>query len=291
MNRPLAFICALLLAFVTISSACVAQPAEWVHFTLDPERGSPARIHAGFHTQSSGRGDHNWSTAFAPSELVGLDMPSFRGADTRPLRFAIVRDAGRLDCAGNAGGNHADGNCRFTADAAFTQLLITRGIGRPTSEQAFGLMAVNARREVIDAVDAARYPRPTIDNLMALSALGVDGRYITGMARAGYRPRSLQKLVEFNALGVTPEWIAGFAHVGYANVPGDGLVQLRALGVTPDYIAGFQRIGYRDLPVSSLVELKALSITPDFVRSAVAPGTPLPPVDQLVEMKMFRRRR
>ena len=291
MNRPLAFICALLVAFVTISSACVAQPAEWVHFTLKPERGNAAKIHARFDSQRSGRGDNDWSTGFAPSELIGLDVPSFRGSGTHPLRFAIVREAGRLDCSGNGGGNHADGNCRFAADRAFTQLLITRGIGRPTSEQALGLMAVNARREVIDAVAAARYPTPTIDNLMALSALGVDGRYIAGMAHAGYRPQSLQKLVEFKALGIAPDWIAGFARVGYANVPGDGLVQLRALGVTPDYIAGFQRVGYRDLPVNSLVELKALGITPEFVRSAVRPGASLPPVQQLVEMKMFGRRR
>jgi hypothetical protein len=291
MNRPLAFICALLLAFLTISSACVAQPAESVRFTLEPERGNAAKIHARFHSQSSGRGDNSWSTGFAPSELVGLDVPSFRGSGTRPLRFAIVREAGRLDCSGNGGGSRADGNCRFAADPAFTQLLITRGIGRPTSEQAFGLMALNARREVIDAVAAARYPTPKIDDLMALSALGVDGRYITGMAHAGYRPQSIQKLIEFKALGVTPAWIAGFARVGYANVPGDGLVQLRALGVTPDYIAGFQRIGYRNLPVNSLVEFKALGITPEFVRSAVQPGTALPPAHQLVEMKMFGRRR
>ena len=290
MNRPLAFICALLFACLTISSTCVAQPADWIHFALEPERGNPAKIHATF--RDGGREhNNNWSTGFAPSELVGLDGPFFHGPGTHPLRFAIVREAGRLDCSGNGGGNHADGNCRFTADPAFTQLLVSRGIGRPTPDQAFALMAVNARREVIDAVAAARYPTPTIDNLMALSALGVDGRYITGMAHAGYRPQSIQKLIEFKGLGVTPDWIAGFARVGYANVPGDGLVQLRALGVTPDYIAGFQRIGYRDLPVSSLVELKALGITPEFVRSAVQPGTALPPVHQLVEMKMFGRRR
>ena len=41
MNRPLAFVCALLLAFITVSSACIAQPADWVRFSLEPERGNP----------------------------------------------------------------------------------------------------------------------------------------------------------------------------------------------------------------------------------------------------------
>jgi hypothetical protein len=292
MNRCLAFLLALVFASVSISSACVAAaPSDWVHFVLEPEHSGGGKIHATFRNEDHSPHDSNWSTGFLPSELVGLDLASFRASGPRPLRFAIAREAGRLDCSGNGGNNYAAGNCSFTADPAFTQLLVSRGIGRPSREQAFGLMAVNAKREVIDAVAAASYPTPSIDNLMALSALGVDGRYIAGMAQAGYRPQSLQKLVEFKALGVSPDWIAGFDRVGYANVPGDGLVQLRALGVTPDYIAGFQRIGYRDLPVNSLVELKALGITPDFVRSAVRPGTALPPVQQLVEMKMFGRRR
>ena len=290
MNRPLAFISALLIALVALSTACVGQSANWVHFTLESERDNSAKIHASFSKGSSGRGENNWSTGFEPSELVGLDVPSFRMAGTRPLRFTMRREAGRLDCAGNGGSSHASGNCTFTADSMFTQLLISRGIGRPTPDQAFGLMAVNTRREVVDAVAAAHYPTPTVDNLMALAALGVDGSYITEMSRSGYRPQTIQKLIEFKALGITPQWIGGFARIGYANLAGDGLVQLRALGVTPDFIEGFRRIGYGDLPVSTLVEFKSLSITPDFVRSVIQPGT-LPPPNELVHLKLFGRRR
>jgi hypothetical protein len=291
MIRPLSLIGALFLAFLIITPACLAEGAEWIRFTLEPERGNSTKIHASFRDEGRARGENEWSTGFDPSDLVGLDGPSFRGAGTRSIRFAIVREAGRLDCTGSGGSGRADGNCRFTADPAFTQLLISHGIGHPTQEQAFGLMAVNARREVIDAVAAAHYPTPTIDNLIAVSALGVDGPYITGMARAGYRPESIQKLIEFKALGIAPDWIAGFARIGYANVPAGGLVQLRALGVTPEYIEGFQRLGYRNLSSDKLVELKALNVTPEFVRSVVQSGAPLPPVSELVELKMFGRRR
>ena len=291
MNRCVAFVFALVCAFITVSSACIAQPAEWIHFTLEPERGNPGKIHASFRDQTRDRDQNSWSTGFMPSDLIGLEVSGFHGSGTRPLHFAIVREAGRLDCNGNGGNGYAAGICRFTADPAFSQLLASRGIGRPTREQAFGLMAVNARREVIDAVAAARYPTLTIDNLMALAALGVDGRYISEMARTGYRPASIHSLIEFKALGITPDWIAGFARVGYANVPGEGLVQMRALGITPEFISGYQRIGYRNLPVSTLVRLKALDITPEFVRSAVTPGAPMPQVNKLVEMKMFGRRR
>jgi hypothetical protein len=289
MNRCLAFLVVLLFASASISLACVAATGDWVGFILEPERGGGDKIHATFRDDDGPRYEHNWSTEFPPSELAGLDLASFRASGTRPLRFAIVREAGRLDCSGNGGNSLAKGNCRFTANPGFTDLLIGRGIGRPSREQAFGLMAVNARRELIDAVAAARYPVPTIDNLMALSALGVDGRYIDGMARAGYRPRSIDTLIEFKALNITPEWISSFVRIGYANIPADELVQLKALNITPEFISGFERIGYRHLPTSTLVQLKVLGITPEFVRSAVHPGTALPPVHQLVEMKMFGR--
>lgn len=293
MNRPLAFACALLLTLVSVTSACLAAvPTDWITFTVDPERGDSAKLHASFSDgERRGRDESNWSTDFPATELAGLDLASFHAPGTRPLRFAVAREAGRLDCAGNGGNHHLAGNCRFTANPVFTEALVSHGIARPTREQAFGLMAVNARREVVDALAAARYPIPTVDDLMALAALGVDGRYVTEIGRAGYRPNRIHTLVEFKALDISPAWIAGFARIGYANVPGDGLVQMRALGITPDYVAGFQRIGYRDLPVDTLVQLKALDITPEFVRSAVGTQGAMPAVSELVQLKIFGRRR
>ena len=291
MNRSLAFICALLCAFVSVSSACASQSPDWIRFTLEHQRSNPAKLRASFREQTKDADKSNWSTGFMPSELVGLEVSSFRAAGSRPLHFAIVREAGRLDCAGNGGNNFAVGTCRFTADPGFGQLLASRGIGRPTRDQSFALMAVNARRGMLDAVAAARYPTPRIDDVVALAALGVDGRYIGEMARAGYRPKTINSLIEFKALGITPQWIAGFARVGYANVPGDGLVQMRALDITPEFIAGYQRIGYRNLPVNKLVELKALNITPEFVRSVTRASAPMPPVNDLVEIKLFGRKR
>ena len=289
MNRCLAFLLALMVATLTVSSACVAAPADWIDFTLRTERGDPAKVHASFRDGSRDRhDDSSWSSGFLPSELIGLDLAGFRGGGTRPLRFAIVREAGRLDCSGHGGESRAFGNCGFTPDPGFTQLLVKRGIGRPNRDQAFGLMAVNARRETIDALAAARYPTPTIDDLMALAALGANGRYIAELARVGYRPPAIHTLIEFKALNIDADYVGGFTRVGYGNIPADELVQLKALDISPDYIAGFDRIGYRHLPVDTLVQLKALGITPQFVQSAARSPRQLT-VDELVQLKLFGR--
>lgn len=289
MNRLFAFLGALLLAFISVSSACTAAPGEWVHFTLAAERNSD-RIQASFRGDERSGHNDNWSSDFAPSDLVGLDVAGFRGPGNRPLRFALVREAGRVDCSGQGGQSYAAGYCSITPDAGFMQLLDGRGIGRPSREEAFGLIAVDARRELLDALSAAHYPTPSIDDLMALSALEVNGAYINEMARAGYRPRTLDGLVQFKALDITPQWIAGFARIGYANLPADELVQLKALDITPAFIAGFDRIGYRHLPVDKLVELKALDITPEFVRAAAGPGAPMPDIGKLEKLKEFSGR-
>jgi hypothetical protein len=292
MNRFFALLLALTFASVTVSSACTAAADDdWIHFTLEPSQNGEGKIQARFRNGELGHRDSDWSAGFMPSDLIGLDLAGFRRPGSQSLRFALVREAGRLDCAGNGGGSLASGNCRFTPDAAFTQMLVSRGVGRPTKRQALGLMALNARREILDAVATAHYPTPTIDDLMALTAVGVTGPYISQMAQAGYRPKSIKALIEFKALNITPQWIGGFVRAGYANLPGDELVQLKAMNITPDYISGFERAGYRKLPVDTLVQLKALNITPDFVRWASAGRSTMPPINALVEMKIFGRKR
>src|SRR4051812_36560107 len=159
MNRCLAFMCALLFAFVSVSSACMAAPSDWIRFNLDAQR-DRSEFHASFRGESGGRDDNNWSSGFKPSELIGLDLNAFHTAGSRPVRFALVREAGRLDCAGTGGSSRASGNCGFTADPAFTQLLVSHGIGRPSREQALALMSLDVRRALIDAAAAARYPTP-----------------------------------------------------------------------------------------------------------------------------------
>jgi hypothetical protein len=290
MNRFLALIGALLFAFISVASACSAAPGQWIHFTLEPQRGGASEIRASFRNDARG-GNNNWSTDFRQSDLVGLDLAGFRASGTRPLRFSVIREAGRLDCGGHGGESYAAGNCSFAADPGFTDVLVRHGIARPTDAQAFGLMAVNARRELIDGIVEAHYPTPSINNLMALSALEVTGAYIGEMARAGYRPRSIDSLIQFKALDITPGWIAGFARIGYADVPAEALVQLKALDITPEFIIGFDRIGYRHLPVEQLVQLKAMDITPEFVRRVAAVDAGLPPVAKLVQLKAFSARR
>lgn len=286
MTRILAFACALLMSAITVSSACVANSVAPLQFTIEPDGG---RDQVQVRFRRADRPDtHSWSTSFRKDELSGLDAAALAATATGPVRFAIIREAGRIDCAGTGGNAMARGSCSMTADRGFNDFLAASGISRPTEEQTFGLIAVNARRELVAALKSSSYPIPSIDKLMELSAVGVTPDYIRGLADQGYKPPALDNLVEFAALDITPEYIGGFARAGYSNLaPGD-LVQLKALDITPEFIAGFERIGYSNLPVSTLVELKAMDVTPEFVR-AVQQGGPLPSPSRLVQIRAVSR--
>jgi hypothetical protein len=315
MRRLFAFSAALMVSALVVTSACTAAQGEGsgdaIRFTLEPGHKDAGRVHAEFRKDE--RGNRNsWSSDFAAAELAGLDVARIRSSG--PVRFALVREAGRMDCAGNGGNGEARGTCRFTPDAAFIDSLVRRGMKQPSESQALSLMAVNVRREIVDALTAARYPMPSIDNLVALTAIGVTGSYISGLAHAGYRPDDLDTLLRFKALNISPEWIGGFVRAGYAKLPADQLVQLKALdidadfvagferqgygrvaaddlvqfkalGITPDYVAAFRRVGYQNLDAGDLVQLKALGITPEFA-SRMRRNGQLPSADRLVELRV-----
>lgn len=283
MTRLLAFLAAMLVSLVAISSA-TASEAETIHFRLNASRTGEGRVHASFRSGDERHRKH-WSTDFRPGELPGLDVGRLRAQGNQAVRFALAREAGRLDCAGTGGHSTASGDCRFTADAGFTNFLMSRGMRRPTESESFSMMAVNVRRDIVEALHAARYPVPSPDELISLTAVGVDGGYITGLARVGYRPPNLDTLLQFKALDVTPGWIEGFVRHGLGRMDPDELVQLKALNITGDYVAGFERAGYRNLSADQLVQLKALNVTPDYA-AAVRRGTSeFPTPERLVELK------
>jgi hypothetical protein len=282
----LAFVAALLMSSLAVSSACVATSIEPVRFTIEPTSRAD-QLHVSF-KRADQNGTNSWSSTFRAAELSGLNVAALRAPGSSAIRFVIVRDAGRVDCAGNGGNSMAVGSCSVTPDASFNDFLAGNGIARPTAEQSFGLIAVGAKRELVTALRAANYPAPSVSKLMELAAVGVTADYIRALAAQGYRPASLQSLVEFGALDITPEFIGSFARAGYSNLRPSDLVQLKAMDITPEYIASFQRLGYRDLPVSTLVQLKAMNVTPEFVR-AVQQGGTLPSPDRLVQIRAVSR--
>ena len=281
MTRTFAFVAAVLLTTVTVTSSCFANSPTDLRFKLSQSEVRGDRLNLQIR---SGRDErHNGMTStFRAGELAGLDLARLNAGG--PVAFALVRDAGRVDCSGNASGRAAAGACRFTPDASFNGYLASNGVLSPSLEESYDMTLVGVHRDLIGALRAANYPTPTIEQVIELSAVGVTPAYISDMARAGYRPRQLDKLVEFKAVGVTPAYIGAMARAGH-DLPVDQAVEFAALGITPEFIQGFERIGYRNLPSDTLVELKALDVTPEFVNEVRQSLKRDASLDQIVQLK------
>lgn len=282
MTRMFAFFAAILVSVVAVSSACTAGLSEGLRFHLDAKR-STAKVYASF-TGGKGRTTH-WSTDFNTGELQGLDIAQLREGGERPVRFALVREAGRLDCVGNGSRAAASGTCDFTANDGFINFLASRGVKRPTEDESLAMMSLDVRRDLVEALHSASYPVPSVDDLISLTALGADAGYINGLAQVGYRPRDLDTLVQFKALDVTPAYIQSFVRSGYGNLPADQIVQLKALDINGDYVASFKAAGYPNLTADQLVSLKALGVTADYARAVRENSREAPTAERLVELK------
>jgi hypothetical protein len=284
MIRMFAFLAAIFVSIVAVTSAtAIASDDGPISFHITADRGNSGEVRATFSKRD--RKHNEWSTGIPVNQLEGFSVASLRSGSDQPVRFAVVRDAGRLDCAGTGSRSIASGGCTFAASAAFNDFLGSRGVRRPNEDESFSMMALNVRRDLVEALHAARYPAPTPEDLVGLTALDVNAAYISGLSRVGYRPPNLEALLQFKALNITPEYIEGFVRHGYGNMNPDELVQLKALDISADYVASFQRVGYRNLTADQLVQLKALGVTADYAQAVQRGSAQLPSPDKLVELR------
>src|SRR5688572_10400495 len=185
-----------------------------------------------------------WGNDRPISDFQGLSAAQVTGP-TAPVRFAMVGEAGRLDCGGVAGRLVGSGTCSFSADAAFADLLAASGIGWPTLHQSFTLTMAKVGRELIAALAGLGYARPDVDDLAAMGVHGVSPAFVRELSAQGYRLKDAGELVTFKIHGVDPEYIRGFAAIGpqFQRFAADDLVKMKIHGVKPAYVQQLAAIG------------------------------------------------
>ena len=269
-----------------------------------------------------GRDNSSWSRGYPLSELRGLSAAQLAGRPA-PVRFALVREPGRLACSGTAGNSRGRGSCSFAADPAFAAYLAQRGIARPDARRAFSLAMSGVGRRLVEALTAHGYLRPTLDQLVAMGIHGVSAEYVRDLAQSGYRLQSADKLVTFKIHGVSADYMRAIAAAGpqLRNLPADDvvtfkihgvtpelvraytalgrrvdkdqIVAMRIHGVTPQYINQMAALGYRNLTGDELVQMRIHGVTPEYVRGLQRQGIRTPSADQLVQLRIsgFRANR
>src|SRR5688500_2935455 len=96
----------LLIASALALTTVIPAPAQTQTIAWSIERGSklPAgnRVELTIEARWDARSRSTWSNSYELSEIRGLSWSQLNST-RQPVRFALVRDAGRLDCGGTAG--------------------------------------------------------------------------------------------------------------------------------------------------------------------------------------------
>lgn len=206
-----------------------------------------------------------------------------------PVHFALVEEAGRLDCSGIAARRQGAGDCRLTVDPRFSEALRQRGIGQPDDAEGFALVVHGVRLAFVDALIRS-YGRPDLGQLIALSIHGADPAWLDGIAVArGPRP-SVGELIAYRIHGVGGAWLAGLLQADpvLRHASAGEIIALRIHGATPEWARGMADAGFRDIPAGDLIALRIHGITPEFARAAARMDR-LGPGD-LVALKITGRR-
>jgi len=281
------------IAASTVLLACAAQPPvaiaqevpDQVDWTLAPSGDDRNQVQFAI-SYRSGRGQSMWSNTTPLSELGGLTAEQLAG-DSTPVRFRIVREAGRFECEGVARRGRGSGECTFTADPAFAAALARHGIAAPTRSQSYSLALARTSIAVVEELGRQNYQRPDVSDLVSAGIHRVDADYIRGMADAGYRVGTVDGLVQMRIHRVTPDFVEALAAAGY-RPSADMAVRLRIHGATPDYIRALGAAGGTGYDTDDLVSMRIHRVTPEFLSAMRSLGYERLSASQLTSMRIHR---
>lgn len=261
MIRQFVFAASAALLTYAAQPAAVAQVPDRIDWTIAPASESgKVQFTIGYRRD---RSTSQWSNTTDLAELAGLTEAQLAG-DATPVRFQLIREAGRFDCEGVARRGRGTGDCSFAADPAFAAALARHRIGAPSREQSYSLTLARVGIAMIDELDRQGYRTPDVDDLVSAGIHRVDGAYIRDMAAAGYRVGTVEGLVNMRIHRVTPDYIAALQAAGY-RPSAEMAVQLRIHGATPDYIRALGAAGATGFDTDDLVALRIHGVTPEFV--------------------------
>ena len=230
-----------------------------------------------------------WSNSRPIGELQGLSYAQLAGP-SGPVRFAIVREAGRLDCGGQAGRQSGSGTCSFTPDAAFGDFLAAQGIGRPTVGQSYSLAMSSVGRELVTALNGAGSPRPSVDQLAAMGIHGVDAGYVRGLAAIGSQFRRFggDDLVRMKIHGVKPDYVQAMAAIGpaFGTLTAADLVSFAIHGAKPERVQAFVRSGHVPLRPEDVTAMAIHGVSAGFIDEMAASGFKRFTAEELVKLRI-----
>ena len=280
-----------------ISPAAVLQSAATGEWKASLEDNS-ARINLSFERRSENGGKHQHGQTYEYSDLQGLTRE--QALSGGPVKFSLVREAGRIDCEGSFQNGKGSGTFRFTGNQSFVNAMKTRGFDFEESSNAnerhhledrlFAATTLNVTTALADDLASAGFDKLDVEDLFKAAIFKIDSAFMREMKASGFGEMGMEELVKARIFKIDADFARQVSQMGFDKEPFESLVKMRIFKVTPEFLTEVRNEGLTNLSVEDVVKLRIFKIDSAYIRQAKADGVPLE-VERLVQRRLGIARR
>ncbi|SRR6266498_964091 len=295
-NVKILLCCVLGLAFIAVitKSNVTAQAVSSGYWTasLVQEKSDKVNLNLERHTQKGGKNQMGQTYDFA--DLQGLTREQAQSGG--PVKFSLVRQAGRIDCEGNFQNGKGSGTFRFTPDHSFVLAMKARGFDfeeklaesndeQISEDRLFAATTLNVTTALADDLLSAGFGKLQVEDLFKASIFKIDSKFMCEMKASGFPNLRMEELVKARIFKIDADFVSQVTQMGFDKEPFESLVKMRIFKVTPDFLTEVRNEGLTNLSVEEIVKLRIFKIDREFIRQAKAEGVPLE-VEELVRRRI-----
>src|SRR5689334_17581896 len=246
-------------------------------------------------TERGGRSQNGNTYEF--SDFQGLSRES--ALNGGPVRFSLVREAGRIDLEGSFDNGKGAGTFNFTGNPNFISAMKNRGFDFEErgenrrdndEERLFAATTLNVTTALADDLNSLGFGKLSVEDLFKAAIFKIDSTFAREMKASGFENLGMEELVKARIFKIDPAFVRQVAQLGFEKEPFESLVKMQIFKVTPEFISEVRNEGLTSIQVEDLVKLRIFKIDAQYIREAKADGTPLE-VERLVQRKIGVGRR
>jgi hypothetical protein len=281
------------IAFVASSGVTRAQrtwTGEWKASLKD----DPNRINLNLERRTEKGSRNQMGQTFDFNELQGLTRE--QATSGGPVKFSLVREAGRIDCEGTFQNGKGSGTFQFTANQGFVSAMKSRGFDfekiswsdddhGDSEDKLFAATALNVTTALADDLISSGFGRLNVEDLFKAAIFKIDSKFMREMKASGFPNLTMEDLVKARIFKIDAEFVTKVAQMGFDKEPFESLVKMQIFKVTPEFVSEIRNEGLTDVSVEDIVKLRIFKIDAEYIRKAKADGIPVD-VERLVQRKI-----
>jgi hypothetical protein len=289
----ISFVIALSVIALVAGSTVTAQKVMTGEWTASLDQDKPGKIHLNLERRSEKGSRNQMGQTYDFADLQGLSREQAAGGG--PVKFSLVREAGRIDCEGSFQNGKGSGTFRFTANQSFVSAMKSRGFDfeensnsndeNHSEDRLFAAATLNVTTALADDLNSAGFGKLQVEDLFKAAIFKVDSKFMREMKASGFGDMGMEELVKARIFKIDADFVRQVSQMGFEKEPFESLIKMRIFKITPEFITEIRNEGLTNLPIEDLVKLRIFKIDSEFIREAKADGVPLE-VERLVQRRI-----